>query len=268
MMGFDVTMKFGINTWFLQELNVKEALERISLVGFKAAEVWMEHLLKTGESPESVKEMARELNLELSLHATSYDINLTSINRGIREESIRQAREAIITGKQIGAKIVVLHPGRLSASRANREECWNQLLEVLRIIDNLASECSVVVGIEAMEKRAREIFVTPDDVHRMFNVKWKKIGLTLDIAHAFTLMDPLVYLEQIEKDNICHIHISDAAPGQTHIPLGEGQIDIDSVLKALEHFYSGLIIVEGYVPGEGEKTIKKNFEYLHSLYWV
>jgi len=261
-------MKFGINTWFLQELSVAEALEKIRLTGFRAAEVWMEHLLKTKESPEKIREKAEELGLELSLHGTSYDINLTSINRGIREESVRQSKEAIILGRKIGANIVVLHPGRLSASRVDREKCWQELLGVLRVLDNMAMEFSLTIGIEAMEKRSREIFVEPDDVRRMFNIKWKRIALTLDIAHAFTLMDPLAYLNHINRNWISHVHISDAAPGKTHLPLGDGKININDVLVELEQFYDGLVIVEGYIPGEGEKTIKRNFEYLHSLGWV
>ncbi len=259
---------FGINTWFFQEYSVKETLKKIKKIGFQAAEVWMEHLLKTGEKPEEVRDIASDLDLELSLHATSYDINLTSINKGIREESLRQAVEAITVGSRMGADIVVMHPGRLSASRVNKKECWDQLLKVLEYLDEIADKKSVRIGLEAMEKRPKEIVVTPGDLHNLFNRTWKRIGLTLDIAHANTLEDPIDYIKKIDKEWIWHIHISDAAPGRTHIPLGRGSIKINRIIKNLKEFYNGLIIIEGYIPSEGEEIAKENYCFLESSGWI
>jgi len=261
-------MKFGINTWFFQELSVREALNKIREIGFRAAEVWMEHLLKTDEKPEDIKYESDKLGLELSLHGASYDINLTSINRGIREESKRQAEEAIIAGRKLGASIIVLHPGKLSASRVDKVKCRIRMVEIFEFIDEIAERESVRVGIEAMEKRSREIYVAPEYVQSMLEKGWKKIGLTLDIAHAFTLMDPIPYMRKINKSWIYHVHISDAAPGKTHIPLGEGNIDINSILRELNEFYNGLVIIEGYVPGEGERIVRENYRYLKSLNWI
>jgi len=256
---------FGINTWFFQEYSVKETLREIKKIGFQAAEVWMEHLLKTGEKPEEIRDIASDLDLELSLHATSYDINLTSINRGIREESLRQAVEAITVGARMGANIVVMHPGRLSASRVNKKESWEQLLKVLEYLDEIADKKSVRIGLEAMEKRPKEIVVTPEDLHNLFNRTWKRIGLTLDIAHANTLENPISYINKLDKRWIQHLHISDAAPGETHIPLGRGIIEIYKIINELKRFYNGLIIVEGYIPSEGEAIAKENFNYLKTL---
>ncbi len=259
---------FGINTWFFQEYSVKDTLIKIKKIGFQAAEVWMEHLLKTGERPEDIRDISLKLDLELSLHATSYDINLTSINRGIREESRRQAVDAITTGARMGANIVVMHPGRLSASRVNKAECWEQLLEVLKFLDEIADKKSVKIGLEAMEKRSKEIVVTPKDLHFLFDRSWKRTGLTLDIAHANTLEDPIQYIKKINKSWIYHLHISDAAPGKTHIPLGRGTIKINKIIEELKEFYNGLIIVEGYIPSEGEEIAKENFNYLKSFGWI
>ncbi|MCD6396453.1 MAG: sugar phosphate isomerase/epimerase [Spirochaetaceae bacterium] len=257
-------IKFGINTWFFQEYSVKYALKKIREIGFQAAEIWMEHLLKTNEKPEDIRDLSKKLDLELSLHATSYDINLTSINRGIREESKRQAVEAITMGNKIGANIVVIHPGRLSASRVNKTECWNDMIEVLKYLDEIAERESIKIGLEAMEKRPKEILVTPEDVHFLFDKNWKNIGLTLDIAHANTLEDPIQYMKKINKSWIYHLHISDATPDRKHIPLGQGNIDINSVLATLKKSYNGLIIIEGYVPHKGEQIAKANFNYVKS----
>jgi len=72
-----------------------------------------------------------------------------------------------------------------------------------------------------MEKRNREIFVSPEDVARLFAYPWHSIRLTLDLAHTATLMNPLSYLKEINTDWIGHVHLSDNSPSTTHLPLGE-----------------------------------------------
>lgn len=261
-------MKFGTSSWFFQEKPVVAALQTINRIGFKAVEIWMEHVLKTGEDLNKIKSAAEQLDMDISLHGTSYDTNLTSINRGIRKESYKQAEEAIIMGRRINAKAVVIHPGRLSSSKGDKKEYWEMLLNSFAFIDRAAVREGVEVAIEAMEKRSREIYVMPEDVEYMLNREWRNIKLTFDIAHSYTAMEPVEYLKRIRKNWICHVHLSDGSQATTHLPLGNGNIDIDSTLKALNTFYKGLVIIEGYVPGNGKKVVRENFNYLKKHGWV
>ncbi|UCC77967.1 MAG: sugar phosphate isomerase/epimerase [Anaerolineales bacterium] len=261
-------MRFSSSTWFLGERSVKEALEVIARCGFTAAEVWMEHLLRTGEPPEEVRERAQTLAMSLSLHGASYDLNVASVNPGIRQESLRQVHQSIITAAHLGAAIVVLHPGRLSASRGSVDDCWQWLTEAVALMDQWASQEGVCVGLEAMEKRAKEIYVTPADVRRMLSKGWRNVGLTLDIAHAYTLMDPVDYMAQLDDAWITHVHLSDSTAERVHVPLGRGQLDVSAALTGLSQRYQGVVNLEGYVPGRGEETICHNFAYLQRLGWV
>lgn len=261
-------MQFGCSTWFLRERSVKQALEGIFRCGFAAAEVWMEHLWRTGESPEEVARWAQALDLELSLHGASYDVNITSTNPGIRQESLRQVQESIVTAARLGAEVVVLHPGRLSSSRDNADECWEQLIEAVTLMDEWADREGVSVGLEAMEKRAKEVYVSPADVRRLLSMNWSNVGLTLDIAHAYTLMNPVDYIAQLDNQWITHVHLSDSAVEAVHVPLGRGQLDIAVTLKALSERYDGLVSLEGYVPGRGEETMRSNLAYLQQLGWM
>ncbi len=261
-------MRFSSSTWFLGERSVKEALEVIARCGFTAAEVWMEHLWRTGEPPEEVKERARTLGMQLSLHGASYDLNIASANLGIRQESLRQVHESIVTAARLGAMVVVLHPGRLSASRGSVDDCWQWLTEAVALMDQWAGQEGVRVGLEAMEKRPKEIYVSPADVRRMLSKGWSNVGLTLDIAHTYTLMDPLDYMAQLDNAWISHVHLSDSSAKGVHVPLGRGQLDVAAALTGLSQRYQGLVNLEGYVPGRGEETICHNFAYLRSLGWV
>ncbi|RKX74783.1 MAG: hypothetical protein DRP87_16085 [Spirochaetes bacterium] len=91
-------------------------------------------------------------------------MNITSINSRIREESIRQIKESLLVAADLGADPVVVHSGCLSSSRGDSEIYWQMLEEAFQIIDNTAETAGVRVGVEAMEKRKKELFVFPEEI--------------------------------------------------------------------------------------------------------
>lgn len=261
-------MRFGSSTMFLREKPVTAALELIARSGFVAAEVWIEHLWRSDETPEVIKQRARDLDLMLTVHATSYDINICSTNPGIRRESLRQMEESLEIAARLDARVVALHPGFLSSSRASLETAWAALLDTVATLDAKAARYGLRLGVEAMEKRSKEFFVLPSDLQRLFQRAWQVTGLTIDLAHAQTVMEPRDYLAQIPAERIVHAHCSDNSPRQTHLPLGRGSFDLSTVLGALGEKYNGIVILEGYVPGQGEKIIPANAEYLRARGWI
>ena len=261
-------MNFGISSWFYQDLSIIEALKHISEYGFRAVEIWMHHLWKTRERPEDIAQCAKELGLTLSLHAAFYDVNITSINSGIRKESLNQIKQCIETTPRLGAELVVVHPGQLSASKGGADECWRLMLKALSRIKEWSQKEGVVAGIEAMKKTSKHVFVYPADMMKLLRSGGKHIGLTMDIAHASGFMDPVNFINQIDVHQLVHVHLSDSTKNVTHVPLGEGSVDIDSTLKVLDSKYNGLVIVEGYIPGKGSETVSRNAQYLKNLGWL
>ncbi|MCI0477455.1 MAG: sugar phosphate isomerase/epimerase [Anaerolineales bacterium] len=261
-------MQFGSSTMFLRDKPVTVALELIARSGFVAAEVWIEHLWRSDETPETIKQRARDLGLTLTVHATSYDINICSTNPGIRRESLRQMEESLEIAACLDARVVAMHPGFLSSSRASLETAWAALLETVAALDAKAARYGLRLGVEAMEKRSKEFFVLPPDLLRLFQRAYQATGLTIDLAHAQTVMEPRDYLAQIPAERIVHAHCSDNAPRQTHLPLGRGSFDLSAALDALGEKYDGIVILEGYVPGQGEKIVPANAEYLRARAWI
>lgn len=255
-------MRFGASTYFLRERCITEALDIIAHAGYDSAEIWMEHYWSGGQRAATIARHARTLGLFLTVHAVSYDVNITSTNVAIRRESIRQVRSSLRLAAAVGASVVVVHPGSLSSSKGDRTEAWQILEETMVLLDAWAGEEGVEVGLENMEKRAKEIFIVPEDLVRLFGHPWKHIRLTLDLAHTATVMDPLSYLNQIRAEWICHVHLSDNGPSATHLPLGRGQLPVAEILKALRCIYDGIVSIEGYTSGEGEKLLTHNMAYL------
>ena len=255
-------MIFGASTYFLKERSVTEALDVIARLGYGSAEIWMEHYWSAGQRPATIARHARSQGLNLTLHAASYDVNCISTNPGIRRESRRQVRSSLRLAAALGASVIVVHPGELSSTRGDRSEAWKSLEEFAVMLDDWAAEDEVCVGIENMEKKANQILLLPQDLARLFARSWRHVRLTLDLAHTQTLMDPVSYLKQIRSEWICHVHLSDNAPSATHLPLGRGHLQVTKILKALGRVYDGIVSLEGYTPGQGERLLAENMAYL------
>ena len=261
-------MRFGTSTWFFQEYSIIEALKHILDCGFHAAEIWMEHLWEGEHSLEEIARYAREMNIELTLHSASYDVNIISTNSDIRQASLRQIEQSIIIGRQLGVTTVVIHPGHLSSTKDHPEPYWTRMEETFSLINTWAQREGVMVGIEAMEKRPKALYTHPEHIRRMLSMGWTNIGLTLDLAHTFTIMDPAEYIQQLEPEWIVHVHLSDGSQQATHLPLGKGEIDINAALRELQRVYNGLVIVEGRVPFHGQETVSGNSAYLQRMGWM
>jgi sugar phosphate isomerase/epimerase len=255
----------GCATTFLKAYSVSEALDTIARCGYAAAEVWIEHLENTGESPQALARQAKSLGLILTVHAASYDLNPTSSNLGIALESSRQIEASLATSAELGAKLVVVHPGRRSSSRDRLEDFWPKLIGWVADLDQAADRLGVDVGLELMENRPKEIFMLPEHATQLMETDWKKIRLTIDVAHMNTYGDAARYLRDLNPAWIAHVHLSDNAPWQTHLPLGTGELDIPAVLYALQEVYTGIVSLEGYVLGKGESLLKQNMAYLKQI---
>lgn len=121
--------RFAPATRLLWQAGVLGALEQIAGAGFGAAEVWSSHLTESRASAKQVRQKANELQMRLSLHAPSYDLNPLSSNTEVRSLSRRLVLDSLELAAQMGAKTVVVHPGALSSSTDNPEDYWGRLEE-------------------------------------------------------------------------------------------------------------------------------------------
>ena len=80
--------------------------------GVSWLEVWSEHLWRDDRG-DLVKQLCNS-GLSLSVHGPIGDLNITSSNPGIREESIRQVLQGIEESAAMGARVITIHPGYLT----------------------------------------------------------------------------------------------------------------------------------------------------------
>ena len=259
--------RFAPATRLLWQYGVLGALERIAGLGFSAAEIWAQHLEASKVSAQEAKARADRLGLRLSLHAPAYDLNPLSSNREIAAVSQRQVLECLEDAARLAAVMVVVHPGAISSSTDDPEEYWLRLEEFAGLLNEKAASLGQRIAFEGMERKRLQ-FVTDlealDRLSEMLEANGlAQIGLTLDIAHAATLGDPMEYV--VRAPRLIHAHLSDTSEHKTHALLGEGRLALDGIIPVLlERLPEGLIAIEGRLAADELRAVSTAAAFLRA----
>jgi sugar phosphate isomerase/epimerase len=259
--------QFAPATRLLWSSGILGALEGIAKAGFQAAEVWTSHITDSAVPPFLVKKHAKELGLQLSLHAPSYDLNPLSSNPEIRSLSRRLVLDSLEIAAQLEAKIAVVHPGALSSTTDDPEDYWRKLEEFALQLDARATRLGLTVAIEAMEKKKLQFVTNIPSLERLASllesIQARHVGICLDIAHAGTIGDPEEFLARVPR--VVHVHLSDTSEEKTHALLGEGRLALPKIIpQLLEKMQNstGFIVIEGRLASDEPRAIAVAAQYL------
>ena len=161
--------------------------------------------------------------LDVYLHSPTVDLNPASINRGIREETLRQLKEAVDMASGIGASHVTTHPGVIHKPIPRIwEMCMEYALEVLEEAADHAKKNNVTLSIENMPNRPTFLCTNAVELD-----KFRRrcgCGVTIDVGHAITCPDPASFLK---LDGISYLHVNDnMGDKDAHLTPGDGILDL------------------------------------------
>jgi sugar phosphate isomerase/epimerase len=265
-------MEFFLSSNVLSEMPLKKAIQVFVDQGAAGIEIWVEHLWFEETPIGELRTLMNRLNLKRTLHAPSRDINLTSSNPGIREESLKQTMEALDIAARLDVSMVTVHPGHLSSTKDIKTDYEPLQLIMFEKIGRRARELGIHVGIEIMEKKPRETIIEPEDLSTLFEtLENDYIGSTVDIAHAAThWKDPFVaesltenilgYIRRAKR--MFHVHLSNFDETRVHLPLKRGKFDCLPIIQELNKTFRGVIAVEGFVPGEGMSVLTEDIQVI------
>ncbi len=185
------------------------------------------------------------------------DVNIAALQEKSRLNSIRQIKESIDFANEINAEAVVVHPG-LATFLANKyflDTVYEFANESIKEIGEYGRDLGVLTTIENMPAFDGMLYQNMNDLHDL--LVSLDISMTLDIGHANHAgyaADEMIF------DSIKHIHIHDNfGDDDAHLPLGEGSIDLKSIVNKLEEKkYDGIYIIEV----NDTDSIKKSYEYM------
>lgn len=239
--------------------------------------------------PATIKKI-KNSNLNIfSAHADFIDVDISNPDTFIREKSIAIIKTRIRFLSEIGARIIVVHPGDWCENHIEKEERINNSINSLVQIALFADSLNVKVAIENLPPG----FVACDisTMERILN-KTREIanlneslGICLDTGHANLGNNLMDFLDYFRKD-IITIHIHDNfgnhnndprnAGDDYHLLPGTGIIDWNKFFDNLGNSYDGGFIFE-LISKAGKSNVKddddimlilKNFKYfLNNQTW-
>ena len=213
-------MKLGFTTLALFMQDNNKIIELAKKHGFEMIEI-------LGEDPFYEKDNGEFKNcgLNVRIHTATVDINIASLNKGIRKESVKQMIECGKYAEKINAETITIHPGIIGRNEPHLRKWALELSceSIGEIIDNT----NVEVSVENMPVREKFLANKVDELEKIQN----ETGcfLTIDTGHGNTCGN-LEELLELKKIAYCHINDNDGNRDQ-HITVGDGTLDLNLLKK-------------------------------------
>ena len=245
-------MKIGASTLAGIEFELEKTLDFIENLGIEYAELVHQYPAEFIDS-----EILESYSLKYSIHAPFMDVNIASPQEQSRLNSIAQIKSSIDLANEINAEAVVVHPGLISflANKYFKKEVYEFANQSIKEIGDYAKDLGVLATIENMPNFESMIYQNIVDLNQL--LVENEMHMTLDIGHANHVgyaPDEMIF------DSIKHVHVHDnLGDDDSHLPLGEGSIDLKYIINTLESKnYDGIYILEV----NDYDSIKKSFEYM------
>lgn len=247
-------MKIGASTLSGLKNKLETSLEFIEDTGIEYAEIMHQY-----PNEEISREITESFNLKYSIHSPIIDINIASLNTAIRRASIAEIKKSIDIANKIGAETVVVHPGNIPfLGRGFEDKIYEIANSAIKEIGDYGKDLGVTAAIENMPAIGGLMYKDVNALNEL--VTNLDMYMTLDIGHAYHVgYGP----GEMYFDSIKHIHAHDNnGDDDSHFALGEGSIDVKSIINKFEkEKYDGIYIIEV----NDEESVKKSYEYMKKI---
>ena len=213
-------MKLGFTTLavFMNENN--EIIDLARKHDFEIIEILGEDMILEKDNHEF-----RDCGLDIRIHSPTVDINIASLNKGIRKESIRQIINCAHIAEDLNASAITVHPGIIGRNEPHLRE--QAMLYSIESIGEIIDNSNVTISVENMPVRGKFLGNTVEEIERI----QEETGcyLTIDTGHGNTCGN-LEEMLNLKKISYCHLNDNDGKKDQ-HIALGDGTMDLKLLKK-------------------------------------
>lgn len=215
-------MKLGFTTLALFMQDNNKIIDLAKRHGFEIIEI-------LGEGPffENENMEYKDCGLDMRIHAATVDINIASLNKGIRAESVKQMIQCGQYAESINANTITVHPGIIGRNEPRLRK-W-ALEFAVESIGEIIDNTNVEISVENMPVRGKFLGNTVEEIEMIQEATG--CSLTIDTGHGNTCgnLEEMLSLKNI---SYCHLNDNDGLKDQ-HITLGEGTLDL-SLLKKID----------------------------------
>lgn len=181
-----------------------------------------------------LQEIRASYSLKLTVHSPILDMNIASANNRFRNISIRLVMESIEHAAEMGAELVVVHPGMHSPLEYLVPRVhWDYNRESLRKIITNAEKLGVKVAVENMPGNTPCLLRNASEFQSLI-AEGLPLHMTLDVGHANTASQLKPYLDNM-SGRIIHLHLHDNnGLNDDHMVVGKGTVDWNLVRSKID----------------------------------
>jgi sugar phosphate isomerase/epimerase len=242
-------MRLSCASLFLWEYSVYDIVEILLEAGIKSIEFWAETPDFWKDRFDSMEVAALEETISMmpegcTLHAPVLDLNPSSINNNVHEATIKETLWSLDLAKNIGARVVTIHPGKRTVHRAPTDDDREKFLKYLRVSTEKADSLGIQLSLENSMPGVQSMCSTPDEMKSVLE-KFPGLFFTFDVVHAF-IQSPDIAMSFIDElsDKIINVHVGSPHDGKPHYP-SHIQKNMGAVLRALKDSgYDGDLTIE------------------------
>ncbi len=242
-------MRLSCASLFLWEYSVYEIMEMLLEAGIKSVEFWAEtpEFWKDRFDAMALAALEEELSMMpegCNLHVPVLDLNPASINDNVHKVTIRETLWSLDLAKNIGARVVTVHPGKRTVHRAPTDEDRDKFMKYLEVCKEKADRLKLCLSLENSMPGIQSMCSTPDEMKSVLE-RFPGLFFTYDVVHAF-IQSPGIAMSFIEElsDKMINLHIGAPHDGKPHFP-SYLKKNMEPVLIALrDSGYDGDITIE------------------------
>jgi len=263
-------------------LNIKDGIKKAKEVGASGIQIYA---TKGSMAPENLNAKQRRELLDivvsngLEISAVCGDLGGGFAQRQSNPQKIEKSKKIMDLAKDLGTHIITTHIGVVPASKDHPR--WGVLQEACEELGEYGDQMGAFFAIETGPETSAVLRSFLDSLHS------KGVKVNLDPANLVMVTgdDPARAVQTL-KDYIVHTHAKDGVmlrkenpevlygmiegeiqAGQAfrEVPLGEGSVDFDAYLRALDSVgYHGYLTIEREVGENPEKDIRSAVNFLQS----
>ncbi|MFR5601918.1 MAG: sugar phosphate isomerase/epimerase family protein [Lachnospiraceae bacterium] len=226
-------------------------------------ELWAQHWFTKGYSAEEYRRLAALYPVKIFIHSCSWDLNLASLNEGIRTASIQEVKKSIDLAVELDSYEVTVHPGRFTIPCSCDESTYyDRMYQTLKELLSYARKRNVDLSLEIMEELPKEFVTSSSAMKAITRDLVSEFYYTLDIAHCKNM--DVVQKELNSGIRFSKFHISNRQKMKLHTPLPEGDYDFTTLLPELES-YRIPFVIEGFDSHREFPIANKNIRFLKNF---
>lgn len=171
-----------------------------------------------------------------SIHSPMFDLNLTSENESVRQNTMQELKKAIEIGAEIKAHHVIVDPGICLFSIFDKSQAQRRAIAAIQELQHHAKKYQQPIAIENIGHNGTELFNQEEFCRLLDQFPDKEmLGLVLDTGHAHMNHWNIPEVIKATKDQLRAIHLNDNdAINDSHLAIGDGTIDWMPIFQELK----------------------------------